>query len=49
MNTDASNVENMNFHQIKERLTMSCIASFEEWSTIFRNRSFTPVQEWSRL
>ena len=41
MNTDASNVEDINIHQIKERLSMSCIASFEEWSNIFRNRSFT--------
>ena len=41
MNTDASNVEDINNHQIKERLSMSCIASFEDWSNIFRNRSFT--------
>ena len=41
MNTHASNVEDINIHQIKERLSMSCIASFEEWSNIFRNRSFT--------
>ena len=26
---------------IKERLSMSCIVSFEKWSSIFRNRSFT--------
>ena len=41
MNTDASNVEDTNIHQIKERLSMSCIASFEDWSNVFRNRSFT--------
>ena len=41
MNTDASNVEDINIHQIIERLSMSCIESFEEWSNIFRNRSFT--------
>ena len=41
MNTDARNVEDINIHQIRERLSMSCIASFEEWSNIFRNRSFT--------
>ena len=27
--------------QCRERLSMSCIASFEEWSNIFRTRSFT--------
>ena len=41
MNTDASNVEDINIPQIIERLSMSCIASFEEWFNIFRNRSFT--------
>ena len=41
MNTDASNVEDMNILQIIERLSMSCIAFSEEWSNIFRNRSFT--------
>ena len=41
MNTDASNVEEMNILQIEERLLMSCIASFEERSNIFRNRSLT--------
>ena len=41
MNTDASNVEDMNIPQIIERLSMSRIASFREWSNIFRNRSFT--------
>ena len=41
MNTDSSNVEDINIHQIIERLSMSCIASFGEQSNIFRNRSFT--------
>ena len=41
MDTDASNVEDINIHQIMERLLMSCIASSEEWSNIFHNRSFT--------
>ena len=41
MNTDASNVEDINIHQIKERLSLSFIASFEDWSNIFRTRSFT--------
>ena len=41
MNTDASNVEDINIHQIIERLSMSSIESSEEWSNIFRNRSFT--------
>ena len=40
MDTDASNVEDINIPKIKERLSMSCIASVEEWSNIFRNRSF---------
>ena len=35
------NVEDMNIPQITERLSMSCIASFEEWSNIFLNRPFT--------
>ena len=37
MNTVASTVEDINTSQIIERLSMSCIASFEEWSNIFRN------------
>ena len=43
MNTDASNVEDINIPDIKERMLlscMSCIAS-EDWSNIFRTRSFT--------
>ena len=41
MNTDASNVEDMNIHQMKERLSMSFFASFEDWSNIYRTRSLT--------
>ena len=41
MNTDASNVEDINTHQIIERLSMSCIESSGERFNIFRNRSFT--------
>ena len=41
MNTDASNVEDINILQIKERLSMSSIESSGERSNIFRTRSFT--------
>ena len=41
MNTDASTFEDMNIHQIMERLSMSCIESSGERFSIFRNRSFT--------
>ena len=41
MNTDASNVEDTNIHQIVERLSMSCIGSNGERSSNFRIRSFT--------
>ena len=41
MNTDASDVENINFPQIKERLSMCCIESSGEQFSIFRTRSFT--------
>ena len=41
MNTDASNVEDINMLLIIERLSMSCIASSGRWSIIFRNRSLT--------
>ena len=41
MNTDASTVEDINIHQIKERLAMSCIESSGERFSIFRNLSFT--------
>ena len=38
MSTDASNVEDMNIHRIEECLLLSFIASFEDWSNIFRTR-----------
>ena len=41
MNIDASNVEDINIHHIQECLLLSCVASFEDWSNIFRTRSFT--------
>ena len=41
MNTDACNVEDINILHIKECLSLSFIASFEDWSTTFRTRSFT--------
>ena len=41
MNTDASNVDDLNILHIKERWLLSCVASFEDWSWIFRTRSFT--------
>ena len=41
MNTDASTVEDINIHQIIERLSMSCIESSGERFSISRNRSFT--------
>ena len=41
MNTDASNVEDINILHSNECLSLSCIASFEDWSNIFRTRSFT--------
>ena len=41
MNTNDSNVEDMNIPHIKECLLLSCVASFEDWSNIFRTRSFT--------
>ena len=41
MNTDASNVADINIHQIIERVSMSCIESSGERFSIFRNRSFT--------
>ena len=34
-------VENINIHHIKECLLLSCLASFQNWSNIFRTRSFT--------
>ena len=41
MNTDASNVEDINIRHIKECLLLSCVASFEDWCNIFRTRSLT--------
>ena len=41
MKIDACNVDDINIHHIKECLLLSCVASFEDWSCIFRTRSFT--------
>ena len=41
MITDASNVEDIKHCHIKEFLLLSCVSSFEDWSNIFRTRSFT--------
>ena len=41
MKTNACNVEDMNIPHITECLSLSCVASFEDWSNIFRTRSFT--------
>ena len=41
MKTNACNVKDINIHHIKECLLLSCVASFEDWSNIFRTRSFT--------
>ena len=41
MKTDACNVEDINIHHIKACVLLSCVASFEDWSNIFRTRSFT--------
>ena len=41
MNTDASNVEDINILQIIERLSMYCIESSGERSSIFLDRSIT--------
>ena len=41
MNTDASSVEDINIQPFKECLLLSFVASFEDWSNIFRDRSFT--------
>ena len=41
MKMDASNVEVINIHHFKECLLLSCVASSEDWSNIFRTRSFT--------
>ena len=39
MNTDASDFEDINIHQIIERLSTSCIESSVERFSIFRERS----------
>ena len=41
IHTDASNVEDIHIHHIQECLLLSCVASFKDWSNIFRTRSFT--------
>ena len=41
MNTDARNVEDINIPHNKECLSLSFVASFEDWSNNFRTRSFT--------
>ena len=41
MNTDACNVEDIKILFFSECLLLSCVASFEDWSSIFRTRSFT--------
>ena len=41
MKKDACNVEDINILHVKECLLLSCIASFEDWSNIFRTRPFT--------
>ena len=41
MNTDATNVEDINIHHIQECLLLPFVASFEDWYCLFRTRSFT--------
>ena len=41
MITNASSVEGLYIHHIKECVLLSCVASFEDWSNIFRTWSFT--------
>ena len=41
MNTDSSNVEDINIPHVKECLFLFCVASFEDWSHIFRTRTLT--------
>ena len=41
MNTDACNVEDINIHHITECLSLSFVASFEDWYYLFRTWSFT--------
>ena len=41
LKTVACNVEGINIQHIKERLLLSCVASFEDWSIIFRTQTLT--------
>ena len=41
MNTDACNVDDINILHITECLSLSFVASFDDWSNIMRTRSFT--------
>ena len=41
MNTDACNVEYINIHHNTECLSLSFVASFEDWFCLFRTWSFT--------
>ena len=41
MNTDACNVEDINILHITECLSLSFVASFEDWYCLFRTWSFT--------
>ena len=41
MNKDTCNVEVINIHHVTECLILSFVASFEDWSWIFRTRSVT--------
>ena len=41
MKTDACKAEDRNILHIKECLLLSCVASFEDWSSSFRTRPFT--------
>ena len=41
MNTDARKVEDINIPHITECLSLSFVAYFEDWSSIFHTRSFT--------
>ena len=41
LSTDASNVEDINIPHLTECLSLSCVASFEDWYCLFRTCSFT--------
>ena len=47
MNTDACNVEDISIHHVTECLSLSFVASFEDWSCLFRTWSFTLCKKWS--